>query len=313
MTRKIRDYACLLFFLAGLLAMFIPSYSSPQGLRSIEQFWNLGHVALFFAAAHLAYSFYPRLSLLTMPRQAILLTAGTLAAGAAIELTQSLIPGRVASLHDMMANLAGALAYLSLINLKQIKRYFLIHATTACLVAVVLWTPFRAVSDEIIAYWQFPTLASFETPWEESRFIGYAKQYRITTARAYEGQRSLAITFDTTRYSGISMQHMPQNWEGYSYLKFSAYNPQKQQIQLYTRIHDVPHAQSETMLFTDRFNRSFLLPAEAWTSIEIPLEEVKEAPQARSMDLTRICDLQFFVHNEPEPLTLYIDGIRLKR
>ncbi|MFW6082356.1 MAG: hypothetical protein ACOC7W_10605, partial [Desulfosalsimonas sp.] len=147
--KKLRDTACLALFAAGLIGMFLPTGDSPPGLRSADQFWNLGHPVLFFLGAHIAYIFYPRLSSRTMYRQALLLTAGALCAGTAIELSQSLIPGRFPSFYDMAANLSGALAYLSLKNRKQAKRYMLVHISAACLIALVLWPPLKAVSDDI--------------------------------------------------------------------------------------------------------------------------------------------------------------------
>ncbi|MFW6100313.1 MAG: VanZ family protein [Bacteroidota bacterium] len=311
MIRKSLDYICLALFLAGFIAMFMPSEPSPPDLRTTEQIWNFGHAALFFLAAHLAYTFYPRLSASTVSRQALLITAAVLLAGTVTELAQSLLPGRFPSLYDITANLAGALAYMSLKNRSQIKKHPIIHLSVACLIILILLPPIRAISDEIIAYRQFPLLADFETPFEKTRFTGTAT-HEITSDRSYRGSRSLKINLDTTTYSGISMQYMPRTWQNYSTLCFAVYNPNPAPISLTVRIHDTKHETQPVQQHSDRFNRSFKLSPQTWTTIEIPLQEVRTAPLARDLNLNQIQSLGMFVTRASEPWTIYLDYIRLK-
>lgn len=312
MTKKMRDYICLALFAAGLAAMFMPSGDSAPGLRSMDQFWNLGHAVLFFLAAHLAYAFSPRLSFRPVYSQALLITAAVILSGAAIELAQSMIPGRFPSFYDAATNLAGALAYLSLRNRKQVKKYIPMHAAAICLIVLALWPPIRAASDDIIAYTRFPVLADFETPFEATRFTKNAKKAEITSSRAYSGSHSLKINLDTDTYSGISMKYMPRNWQEFSFLYFEVYNPQDHPVKLTVRIHDAEHETQPVQQYSDRFNRSFEVPPETWTTIKIPLADIRTAPRTRKLDLFSIQALGMFVTRAPEPWTLYIDHIRLK-
>lgn len=312
MTRKLLDYICLVLVSAGFIGMFMPSDPSPPDLRSTEQIWNLGHAALFFLATHLAYTFYPPLPARTVARQALLITTAVLLTGAITELAQSLLPGRFPSLYDMAANLAGALFYMSFKNRTQIKKHLLIHLSVACLIILVLLPPAIAVSDEIIAYRQFPVLADFETPFEKTRFSPTAETYEITSDKSYYGRRSLKINLNTTTYSGIFMQYMPRSWQNYATLNFAVYNPNPEPITLTVRIHDTRHETQPVQQYSDRFNRSFRLSPNTWTAIEIPLQEVRTAPLTRNLNLNQIQSLGIFVTRAPEPRTIYLDYIKLK-
>nr|WP_232364805.1 CIA30 family protein [Desulfosalsimonas propionicica] len=86
----------------------------------------------------------------------------------------------------------------------------------------------------------------------------------------------------------------------------------EKQVKLHLRIEDRKHAQSENQQYTDRYNSSFDLPPGKWKTIKIPLEEIENAPKTRKMNMEQISSIMFFVARQPEPLTLYIDDIRLQ-
>lgn len=201
--------------------------------------------------------------------------------------------------------------FLSIKNLNHVKRLILLHTAVATIIIVLLWPFFRAVFDEITAYWQFPLLAGFETPFEANRFIRGTGRFSVSDEYAYTDSKSLRVRFGTQTYSGIAMEYMPKNWRGYSHLQFAVYNPQEREVTLHTRIHDAHHGKSGRMIYADRFNRSFSIPPGTWTPITISLESIKNAPRNREMDMAQITNIGFFVAREPEPLTLYIDDIRL--
>ncbi|MCF8036231.1 MAG: VanZ family protein [Desulfobacteraceae bacterium] len=313
MSRKLSDYILLAAFIAGLICMFIPSGQSADELRTTKALWNLGHPVLFFLAGHLAYAFYPPLTRRPPIRQILMLFLAVLAAAGATELFQSVIPGRFPSYTDILGDLAGIAAYLSFRFRKKARQYALLHAATACLIALVLWPAFRAASDDFISYRQFPILADFETPFESTRFESHTKAFAISSQKAFHGTRSLKINLTTDTYSGISMQYMPRNWTGFSSLHLAAYNPEPQPIRITIRIHDAQHEKQPIQQFRDRFNRSFTLSPKSWTPISIDLTDVKTAPpRTRRLNLARIQNLGLFVTRAPEPWTLYIDDLRLE-
>lgn len=292
--------------------MLLPSQGSgaPQP-RSIQELSIFGHMGVFFLGAYLFYSFSPAFSLRPFPMQVLVILFTAFMVGIFIEGLQYMIPGRFASLTDILANMAGVMIFLSLKKISSIKRHILLHTTAVSFAIVLLWPFFRAVSDEITAYRQFPLLAGFETPFEDTRFIRGTGRFSISDEYAHTGSKSLKVKFGTQTYSGIAMEHMPRDWQGYSHLQFAVYNPQGKTVTLHTRIHDAHHGKSGPMIYADRFNRTFTLAPETWTTITISLQSVKKAPRNREMDMGQITNIGFFVAREPEPVMLYIDDIRL--
>ena len=310
--KAVFNQACLLLFAAGIIGMLLPSRATgPHELRWMAEISIAGHMLVFFLGAYLVYAYVPGFSDRGLPGQILLLLTTALLASILIEGLQSAIPGRYASIEDGMANITGAMAFVSIKN-RRLAWPTLLHITTAVLVAVLLWPFFKAAADDLIAYRQFPLLAGFETPFEATRFIRGTGRFSVTDDYAYSGSRSLRATFGTQPYSGIALEHMPRNWRGYAQLIFAVYNPQPIPITLHLRIHDTPHAKSGRMIYADRFNRTFSLSPEEWNTIVIPLSQVKNAPQTRRMNMGKIASMGFFVAHEPSPVTLYIDDIRLK-
>jgi hypothetical protein len=311
LIQKKRDYIYAAIFAAGAVTMFLPSEASPAGLRSVEQLWNLGHAALFFLAGHLIYTFMPGFSEKQLREQAAVLLAVVLAAGGFSEILQSLIPGRNASFFDMLINLTGMGACLAVKNPGKSFIHFLLYAAVACLIAICMWPFLRSVSDELIAKRQFPVLADFQTPFEADRFQSDTAEYKITDKTASTGTKSLELRLGIHEYSGIFMQYMPRNWQGYSWFEFQAYNPQTVPVVLTVRIHDKKHETSPAQLYNDRFNKSFSLAPQSWTTIAISLKEVRHAPATRRMDMEHIQSIGFFVANPAQELSIFLDNIIL--
>lgn len=311
--KKTVDRVVLVLFGAGVLGMLLPGMNAgSHQLRSLAEISIAGHMMVFFLGAYLVYAFAPRLSSHSFLFQALVLLSAALGAGFLIEGLQTLIPGRTPSATDIAANIAGVMVFLSLKNFRSISKQLLFHMTTVFITAFLLQPLFKAVADELVAYRQFPLLAGFETPFEAGRFIRGTGRFDVSDDYAFYGKNSLRVRMGTQTYSGIAMEYMPGNWRGHTQLQFAVYNPQEKKLTLHTRIHDTQHAKSGRMIYADRFNRTFsLLPGE-WTLIMIPLAQIKNAPKTRKMDMGQITNLGFFVAREAEPVTLYIDDIRLK-
>lgn len=303
---------CLAIITVGIIGMLVPREGDllPH-MRSLEQVWIIGHMLIFFAGCYLSYMVFPALRDQPFFSQIVLILSVTLLISFLIEGTQTFIPGRFGSIKDVAANVSGAMACLALKNRLTLKT-LPFHVAALILVAFFFWPLLRSLSDESIAYRQFPLLAGFQTPLEKTRFRGDPGQLTVTDQYALYGSRSLRVKLGTETYSGFSLAYMPGNWESYSALRFAVYNPQPNDVLLTTRIHDTPHARSDNMLYEDRYNRRFTIYSEKWTIISIPLGDVEASPENRKMDMKNISNIGFFVTREPEPLTLYIDYIRLE-
>jgi hypothetical protein len=302
-----------MLFVAGILGMLLPRLNAgPHEMRSMAEISIAGHMIVFFLGAYVFYAFNPQFSEKSPGIQILLVILMTLFAGMILEGLQSLIPGRTASFRDMAANTTGALIFLSIKNMRSMRRYAILQISAAIFTALLIWPLSKALTDEFIANLQFPILASFETPFEASRFIRGTGRYSISDELAFHGSKSLRVKFCTKTYSGVALEYMPRNWRGYTHLQFAVYNPQEYPVTIHTRIHDAKHARSEKMIYADRFNRVFTIPSRNWTIVEIPLSDIKNAPRTRKMKMNQITNLGFFVSRQPEPVVMYIDDIRLK-
>lgn len=312
--KKIIRFACLAVFTAGFIGMFLPTQESSgqTGSRLMTEIWITGHILIFFLGAYLFYSFNPRFKNRLAGSQILFVLLAALAASLAIEAIQTFIPGRYPSIRDMAANIAGVLLYLSFIHRRISAKLLPLHASAIALTALLLYPVFVSAADRVIADARFPVLADFETPLEKTRFRGNRSLLKITDKHAFQGNHSLQMDFTTQIYSTHSLSYIPGNWKEYSHLKAAVYNPGQKQVKLHIRIEDTQHTQAENQQYTDRYNSSFILPPGKWQKISIPLNEIKNAPKNRKMDMEQISSIMFFVARQPEPLTLYIDDIRLE-
>lgn len=293
--KKFFNLLLVAFFIGGIIGMLLPMELGPSHeIRAMAEIWMAGHIMIFFLGSHLFYSLKPDFSNHPLPIQTICLVVGALFNGIVIESLQSLMPGRFPTVKDILANITGVLLFLSLKNRKNPTRFFPLHALAASITIFLLWPMGLAILDNLIARHQFPLLASFETPLETTRFKADPGRLRVAKKYAFKGNRSLKVNLTTETYSGFSLAYMPADWRNYSYLQFAVYNPNPETVILNTRIHDTHHI-TAGMKHSDRFNSSFPLLPQEWTTVKITLEEVKKAPKGRNMDMSKISSAGFYV------------------
>lgn len=291
--------------------MLLPGAWIPPDSRVAYHLWESGHLFLFLIGWHLLYTAFPSLSRLAFARQLVILLGVTLAGILVLEGLQGLFAGKPPATGDVLGDLAGALLYLCFRQRGQIRRYLALHGVALLLSGVVLWPFFRSLADELTARLQFPLLADFETPFESSRFEGKSAGVERSDARAFRGRHSLRLSLFSGPWSGTTLRHFPADWSGLSSLHFAVYNPAPRPVFLELTIRDAPFEQGGRA-YHDLFSRRLLLPAQGWTRVLVPLDEVRQGPQSRELDLSRVTGLGFFVVKEEEPVTLYLDAIRLE-
>ena len=290
----------LLFFIGG------PDYHAP---RSYKAFWNLGHI-LFFFLLPLTFAFSKRLNT-NYPLQGLLAMLMPLVLGIFIEMLQYGIH-RIPDINDLYRNFIGGLGGLLFLlplrkNLpKKIRR---IGQTVVFLVIGLQITPtILFLADEAIARSQFPLLSGFETHFEHTRWTGDS-DHRITKKQIKTGKAALRVQLTTNQYSGVGLKYFPGNWEGYGYFTFSVCNPDVADIALTLRIHDLKHTKG-IQRYEDRYNRTFNVPT-GWHTFSVHLDEVRQAPKERQMDMQQIQHIGFFSVRLPLPRIIYLDDIKL--
>jgi hypothetical protein len=166
----------------------------------------------------------------------------------------------------------------------------------------------KAAADEVLARMQFPVLSDFETPFEIDRWAGNA-ELSIDNQVHFHGRSSLKIVLNTSNYSGAALRYFPGNWLNYEYLHMSIFNPLDESLKVTCRIHDRHHADA-IQAYDDRFNMGRVL-RQGWNQIVIPLEEVKNAPKSRKLDLQEVQNIGVFVYRLRQPRVIYIDEVAL--
>ena len=295
------------FFFGG------PAYHSPQSYKAA---WDLGHIFFFCVVTILFYQYliqrkrhWHDLQHLTMMFLVVL------ALGFLVELLQMYSSHRSPDVYDVLRNQLGCLVGYTLMGLKyRAKRAGWWLKVLRCFVCISLcfafWPFARSIVDERIAQKQFPVLADFETPFERLRWMN-PRQLVVQEDIVRHGKRAAQVQLTTATYSGTFLFYFPNNWHGYSMLHFSVYNPLEKSFELHCRIHDTKHKKSG-LAFSDRFHRKFIVH-QGWNDLQVPLADVKRAPQLRNMDMDHIENLGFFVVRQPESRRMYLDHIYLSR
>jgi len=228
--------------------------------------------------------------------------------GGAIELIQPFF-GRSASWIDMGFNLFGGfigLVFFAPARLEMSRKILLSFQIGAVVLASLIFHgPMTTLWDMHVAARQFPVLSDFETRFEAKRWTAGV----IDTSLARTGNASLRVELGTDRYSGTTLWRSFGNWQGYTTLVISIYNPEPKPIAMTITIRDEEHSRRGGE-YHDRFNREFML-RQGWNDIRIPTADIKNAPAQRTMDLSMLTYLVVFAMNLSEVRTIYLDYVHL--
>ena len=299
-----------LIVIVGSVLLFVGGPDS-YSRRSYKTIWDLGHILLFSSLSYLILLSWSKNRKMTFYRQAFSVLFIALVLGTLIEIAQN-GSQRSPDFLDIIRNIIGCLMTLSFFapSKNTTPKFFFrtLQAITILLVTAALIPAFKATADEIVALRQFPVLSDFETPFETDRWSGRTKG-GIDHTVYYHGRSSMKVTLDTSRYSGVTLKYFPCNWEDYKMLQLCIFNPGSDQIQITCRIHDKLHEKG-VQNYNDRFNKRYILQ-KGWNQIKIPLEQVKNAPNGREIDLGQIRAIGIFSTSLLKPALIYIDSVLL--
>jgi VanZ family protein len=298
------------WFLVVLFVFFFVGGPDYHSARHLKAFWNLGHILFFALLAYLLFSYRKWLEG-RFAAQSLIILGICLALGILIELFQydfQRTPDIGDVFRDMIGGLVGIFFFLCSRKSLRAKVLAAFQVVVIGLVGLQVYPVLTALADEYLARRQFPVLSGFETPWEIARWEGNAV-FAVDCSVHREGKCSLRVQLGTERYSGISLFYFQHNWEGARSFRFSVFNPSQQMLSLTCRIHDLQHENGEQS-FADRFNRQYEVPA-GWTTIDIDVQDIRNAPKGRKMDMGHIVGVGIFAMNLPQPRVVYIDDVRL--
>lgn len=304
--RSLVPYALIflfvLFFIGG------PDYYSSRHFKAV---WNLGHILFFALLPYETFRHLLKKRADGFTVQSMITIGACIVLGAAVELVQFGFQ-RTPDMGDMFRDIIGGLVgiFFLLPSRKRVQKRLLraFQAITVCLVGLQVYPVVIAFCDEYLAREQFPVLSSFETPWEIQRWRGDA-DFAMDDSVQLEGKHSMRVLLGTDLYSGVSLFYFRENWEGATGFRFSVYNPSEESLAITCRINDQAHNEGRRV-YEDRFNHRYSLP-KGWSTIAIGIEDIREAPKGRQMDLRHIKGVGFFATQLPRVRVIYIDDVRL--
>jgi len=128
------------------------------------------------------------------------------------------------------------------------------------------------------------------------------------THHATSGQYSLRVEmYPSAEYPGFKAG-FTEGWQGYKKLLVDIYHPGGNEMKIAYRIDD----RDDNPSFADRANGTVVLKPGS-NIFTIDLENLKTSGTDRRLDLAKICGLYLFVLRPPQPITLFLDKVRLVR
>lgn len=297
----------------------------PDNTRFWRELQNLGHIPIFGLFSLATFIILDKW--LTKSRlRRIYLYIGAFALtnflGGVTEIIQYFGP-RDADIGDFMLNITGTMLFLGFYatidskNASFWKRYGNTYKTAAQ--AVLIMAALLIILPQIFlgaAYLKrdnaFPLILAFESSWEKE-FINI-QDAEMEIVNIPEGWQHGAegkvakISFLPAQYPGISIYETAPNWSNYNALTFSVYSEMEDTLHLSVRINDIHHDCN----YEDRYTGGFRIdPGENF--VNIPLDDVKQAPQGRPMDMEHMIHIMIFMSAPPKEMILFIDNIALKK
>lgn len=303
-----------LILLAGGSLVFLLFFEKSHifSTRSWQHAWNLGHVPLFILCGYSVFHYFPDINNKKLLIQFLLLASLALFLGLGIEIIQEFV-GRQASLQDVMLDVVGAIVSVVLFShgIRRLNLHLKI-LYSVLVISLVLYSSLALITslwDEYHSRRDFPVLSNFERASEIDRWTSIEKM-EISGDVSVMGLKSLKFIVTQRHYSGIELQYFPGDWSGHDYLILHVFNPAYISVSLVISIYDKQHSANQ-FAFNDRYTERFHLQ-HGWNEVKVSLDEIKNAPRKRAMDITKISGLRLFVVRPRKIQQFYIDGIRLE-
>ena len=293
------------WMLPTLLFVSLPFFfvEDPSGDTDqlVPALWNLGHI-LYFCLAIVALRRH--LDMRDWPHW-LTISIAVFLISIIIEYLQYEV-GREQGWHEIELNLIGAWLGIFWLNPggpqvwtgRVIATGLVIHQIT--IVTQAGLTDYRIKE-------RMPLITGLEMPYEAGWWQGPVSR---TDDVSLSGQYSLRVDFSTDSHSGARLETLPRDWTGYDRLRFHVYNPYLTPMNLTLRIIDRLN-ESQPLLYSDRYHFSFTAE-NGWNEVIVDLEDVKNAPSDRMLNLGKIAQLEVFTTNLREPRTVFFDGFWLE-
>ena len=312
----------LIFVIGGLGIVTGLVFPFPMTGRYWNAVFDLAHAPAFFLIfllvagfldpASVGFSRSSRALLHLTPRRLLLISGLLFFGGVTCEVAQKFVE-RHPSINDIIANSVGLLAgTLYCLSLRIRHRWYRLAGIPMALVFLI--SPSISHVQELVEYArqrkEFPLLASFERSLELTAWTPHGATVTHDMTWASMGLQSMRIESSGDRQPGAVMVWPIPNWSDYNTLKFELFNPEASAVTVGVTISDEDHVQ-HLWEPSDRFNWSVELMPREVKKVLIRLQDVASSPETRSMDLTRVSNLNIYMQNARRGSKLHVDGIVL--
>ena len=157
---------------------------------------------------------------------------------------------------------------------------------------------------------QVPVLCQFTSGWEMLFVSTKGSDLQVVSPPSgwakSPGDKVGRVVFHPVRYPSVRITQPYPEWRGFGYFAVDIFSELPEEHTIVLRIHDQQH----NWQYEDRFNTAITV-APGFNRIRIPLNEIRNAPAGREMDLSAIQSVVFFAVSPSESFVLYFDNIRL--
>ena len=291
----------------AVLLVFVLPGSSPV----IASLQNSGHALAFALIALLITPLFQRHRLATRVVLAFVACIGT---GAAVEFVQSYL-GRQSSLYDLLLDASGTTAGLLIYLARQAtggpRR--LLGLGFAAVIMIFSFSPpmvwYFALSKRDQS---LPNLVLLEDHFQQrlidSFYGGHTtivdKPEEFLTANGKVVKLSVP---KGAQWPGFTLVSPPRRWNHWEIFTFDIYSISEETVRLTLRINDSHHDNSGR----DRFNTDLVIQPGV-NSFEIAIEDIRNGPSHRAMDMLDISKVAFYVDEPENDYTLYFDNLRVQ-
>ncbi|WP_354622636.1 hypothetical protein [Psychromonas sp. MME2] len=177
----------------------------------------------------------------------------------------------------------------------------------------LLFPAIQAAKDEYAIRVDFPILAKFAsgielTRWKSDLPLSIVNSGKLPVVM-HENVDLMKAIFSSKDASRVVLRFFAGDWQGYKSIKFSFFNPNDHVLQVRLIMTDRAYNQAKSN-HNDRFGQ-WLMIKPGWGEFIIALNDIKNAPTEREMDLSEMSGVDFYMYHLQQPLVLYISKVEL--
>ena len=158
----------------------------------------------------------------------------------------------------------------------------------------------------------FPLICSFDSIWERKFIETQDARLKSVSPPAQwnkpPGDRVGRLELFAVDHPGFYILEPGRDWNEYKYLSFEVFSELKAPLEVQVGVEDYIGKDVDE----DRFSRTILIKP-GLNEINIDLEDVRNGPLFRKLNLAAIHDIYMIVFKPGDGIILYIDDIRLGR